>query len=62
MHKSVKDFEMQESSGLLEIVVSTHSLGESMEFHLGRCEALKELLILNIILAIVGVAIYISFA
>ena len=33
-----------------------------MEFHLGRCEGLKELLILNIILAIVGVAIYISFA
>jgi hypothetical protein len=43
-------------------VVSTQSLGADMEFYLGRCEALKELLILNIVLAIVGVAIYISFA
>ena len=33
-----------------------------MKFHLGRCEALKELLILNIVLGIVGVAIYITFA
>ena len=33
-----------------------------MEFHLWRCETLKELLIVNIVLAIVAVAIYISFA
>jgi hypothetical protein len=62
VHKSVKDFEMHGSSGLQEIVASTHSLGAGRKFHLGRCEALKELLILNIVLAIVGVAIYISFA
>jgi hypothetical protein len=62
VHKSVKDFEMHGSSDLLEIVVSTLSLGAEHGVSFGRCEALKELLILNIVLAIVGVAIYISFA
>jgi hypothetical protein len=52
---------------VLEIVLSTHTLGAVLGavhrvLSFGRYEAVKELLILNMILAIVAVAIYISFA
>ena len=61
LHKSVKESQMHESSALLGIAISLLTRSR-VGFRSGEVRNLKELVVLNILLAIIVAAIYIAFA